>query len=135
MIRLASHIAIILVINVLHGCKKKQELCCVQIPNPAGTYVYQIPDSILTKMSTATLIQSLLDNPNLPLMNIYNNVFQGRDFVLKRLNASYELNKRQDACQELFHRYIQMTPCCYPDKAPCLNKVTTLKAGTNMKQF
>jgi hypothetical protein len=55
-------------------------------------------------------------------MNIYSNVFQGRDFVLKKLNASYELNKRADACQQLFDRYKQMAPCCLPQKGTSLER-------------
>ncbi len=134
MIRLKFWTIILLVLSVFSDCKKNQELCCVELPKPLGTYiypvgignpdwnVYQIPDSILIKMPTPTLIQSLLDNPNIPLMNIYSSEFQGRDRVLKNLNASYELNKRQDACQKLFERYLQMTPCCFPQNGTLLEQ-------------
>jgi hypothetical protein len=123
---LKKYILFFIVLFIFSSCRKNKDSCCVQISKPLGTYiypvafgnpdwnVYQIPDSIIIKMSTPALIQSLLDNPNLPLRNIYSNVFQGRDQVLKRLNASTELNKRPDACQELFERYSQMTPCCFP---------------------
>lgn len=134
MIHLKRYFITIIVLAAFCNCKKNKGQCCVQIDKPSGTYIYpvafgnpdwgsyQIPDSILINMSTPALIQSLLDNPNLPLRNIYSTVFQGRDQVLKRLNASTELNKRPDACQKLFERYIQMTPCCFPENSSSLER-------------
>ncbi|MBX3253261.1 MAG: hypothetical protein KF862_03885 [Chitinophagaceae bacterium] len=134
MIHLKRYFIIIMALAAFCNCKKNKGECCIQIDKPSGTYIYpvafgnpdwslyQIPDSILINMSTPALIQSLLDNPNIPLRNIYSNVFQGRDQVLKRLNASTELNKRPDACQKLYERYIQMTPCCFPENSPSVER-------------
>lgn len=107
---------------------------CVPLTIPAGTYkypvpfgnpdwsLYQIPDSIVKPLTTPALIQSLVDNPNLALMNVYSGFFVGRDIVLKKLNASTELNKRPNAASEMQNRYQQMNPNCYPSGETLLNQ-------------
>lgn len=72
----------------------------------------QVPQNLLTSMSTIGLIQSLEDNPCLGNVMLRTNLFQGRNEVLLRLNVSWELNKRNDAAAKIMIYYNQKNPCC-----------------------
>jgi hypothetical protein len=74
--------------------------------------VYQVPDSLLTTMSTLGVIQSLEHNPALMFFGVHNSVLMGRDAVLKKLNVSAELNKRPDMGRQLLNYYKRRYPCC-----------------------
>ena len=122
------------------GCKKNNECKYSYPPVAADKYIYpvkpgsaewnaaiaagvgqsypldsvyklcQIPENILQTMSTLGLIQSLEDNPCLFNMMLRDNIVQGRDEVLSRLNVSWVLNKRSDAGITLLKYYEAKDP-------------------------
>lgn len=84
--------------------------------------VSQLPENTLKSISSFGLAQSLLDNPCLILISSYSTYFIGRDAVLSRLNASFELNKRKDGAIALVALYNQKTPSCYPSNGSLLEQ-------------
>lgn len=107
---------------------------CAPAPAPAGSYLYpvtpgssawaalttgdakmaacQIPNTVLTNMSTDVLIQAWLDFP-LRLDVLLSNYLQtGIDFFLKNFSALVELQKRTDMEDVASARYKLMKPTC-----------------------
>ncbi|MFM7430182.1 MAG: hypothetical protein ACKO1F_09815 [Flammeovirgaceae bacterium] len=84
--------------------------------------VSQLPEKNLKSISSSGLAQSLLDNPCLMLISAYSTYFIGRNAVLSRLNASFELNKREDGAIALVTLYNQKTPSCYPSNGSSLEQ-------------
>lgn len=122
---------------VLTTCTYEDVKKCIATSKPIDTYSYypyvpgtsewstlgntdnlfkvsQLPENTLKSISSSGLAQSLLDNPCLMLVSAYSTYFVGRDAVLSRLNASFELNKRNDGAIALVTLYNQKTPFCYP---------------------
>ncbi|HRP37881.1 MAG TPA: hypothetical protein PLS50_08810, partial [Candidatus Dojkabacteria bacterium] len=72
----------------------------------------QLPVSLLVNMSTLGVVQSLEDNPCLGDILLRNNLFQGRDEVLSKLNVNRELSKRNDAAASILIYYNTKYPRC-----------------------
>ncbi len=70
----------------------------------------QIPESILKKMSTAGLVETVLNYPLLGNIYAYNSLQQGFEAVTAQFNGLEELLKRKDAGVELLARYRAMNP-------------------------
>jgi hypothetical protein len=65
----------------------------------------QIPDGILSNLSTEALIQTCLDYPAAGVLVIHNTPQQGFNEWKERFNGINELYKRKDASQELLSLY------------------------------
>ncbi|RCX18579.1 hypothetical protein DFP94_106113 [Fontibacillus phaseoli] len=61
----------------------------------------QIPEEILSKMTTKALVETVLKYPLLPNMYAFNTQQQGFDAVLSSFNGLQELLKRSDASLEI----------------------------------
>jgi hypothetical protein len=70
----------------------------------------QIPESILKDMSTAGLVETVLNYPLLGDYTAYNNMQYGFDMVVSHFNGLRELFNRKDAGTELLARYRTMDP-------------------------
>ena len=70
----------------------------------------QVPESVLEEMSTAGLVETVLDYPLYGDMRAYNSPQQGFDAVAGRFNGLEELLKREDAGAELLARYLTLDP-------------------------
>lgn len=121
----------------LLACKKSDSsptVVCSDEPKPSDTYVYpirpgtvqwsnltsgdeqlkacQIPDSVLSNISTEGLIQSWLDFPLTNEILLSNSVQRGIEFFIANFSGLKELCKRKDAGDKLFERYKKMDPLC-----------------------
>ncbi|CAM3920925.1 MULTISPECIES: hypothetical protein [Paenibacillus] len=67
--------------------------------------VSQIPEDVLTKLSTEALIESVLNYPLLVDMLAFNSYEQGFNAVASNFNGLQELLKRDDAGIKLFEKY------------------------------
>lgn len=129
-------------INILVGCNKNSECKCKDSIIASDKYSYpvragspewnaagfwgigranpldsiyklsQIPTTRLQAMSTMGLIQSLLDNPCLFNMLLWDDVLIGRNEVLSQLNVSRALNLRTDAGINIVNYYEGKDPNC-----------------------
>jgi|GEM_PF-655933 len=82
-----------------------------EIPNSSELVeASQIPDSELNMMSTAGLVESVLNYPFLPDMLTFNSPQQGFEAVTSRFNGLQELLRRRDAGIELIAKYRGMDP-------------------------
>lgn len=70
----------------------------------------QIPDSILSKMSTEGLVVTCLNYPSLWHMGAYDSYQRGVEIVMKRFNGFVELSKRADAGTFLMKEYLKLDP-------------------------
>lgn len=70
----------------------------------------QIPETILTDISTTGLIYTILDYPLLYDMFFFNTPQSGFDSVASNFNGLQELMKREDAGKELLVRYQYIQP-------------------------
>jgi len=75
----------------------------------------QIPERILNNMSTAALVETVLNYPLLLDMMAYNNIQYGFDQVASRFNGLQELLNREDTGTELIARYHTMDPVAIED--------------------
>lgn len=82
----------------------------------------QIPESILRTMSTAGLVETILNYPLLGDMKAYNSIQQGFDTVAVQFNGLPELLNRKDAGTELLARYRTMVPATIKDDWTLLQK-------------
>lgn len=125
----------IAVIMVYNSCKKDSpNIDCNSYPIPSDTYKYpilpgtpawanlqtgqqrlqacQIPDSILSKISTEGLIQSWLDFP------LNNEIFSSNspqnaiEYFIINFSGLRELVKRNDVADKLYKRYQLLNPSC-----------------------
>jgi hypothetical protein len=134
---------ILLTCLLMPSCTYEDINKCIELPKPLDTYSYypyvpgtpewvslgntnnlfkacQLPMDKLKSISNSGLAQSLIDNPCLSLISAYSNIFIGRNAILLRLNASFELNKRKDGAAALVSLYSKLTPACYPSTASTL---------------
>lgn len=65
----------------------------------------QIPELILNRMSTAALVDSVLDYPLFLDVIAFNTLQEGFDVVSSRFNGLQELLQRQDAASQLIAKY------------------------------
>jgi hypothetical protein len=86
------------------------------------TKACQIPESILQKMSTAGLVETVLNYPLLGDMKAYNSIQQGFDAVAVQFNGLPELLNRKDAGTELLARYRTVEPAAIKDDWTLLQK-------------
>lgn len=118
-------------------CKKHDDeiqISCNDISKPQDTYIYpirpgtlqwdsltssdeklkacQIPDSILSDISTEGLIQSWLDFPLVNEILLANSLQEGVEFFIVNFSGLKELCKRKDAGEKLYERYQKMNPLC-----------------------
>jgi len=70
----------------------------------------QIPERILNNMSTAALVETVLNYPLLLDMMAYNNIQYGFDQVASRFNGLQELLNREDNGTEIKTRYRPKEP-------------------------
>ena len=70
----------------------------------------QIPVSILNKMTTAGLVETVLNYPLFPDMMAYSSIQQGFNQVAAQFNGLSELLNRKDAGVELLAKYRNMNP-------------------------
>ena len=75
----------------------------------------QVPDFILHDMSTAGLMETVLNYPLLMDMMAYNSRQQGFDSVAQRFNGLSALLHREDAGMELLTEYRSMDPAAIKD--------------------
>jgi len=68
---------------------------------PEKVRVSQIPDSILYKLNTRALVETVLNYPLMPTIYAFNTKQKGFDAVLNSFNGLQELTKRDDALHEL----------------------------------
>jgi hypothetical protein len=78
-----------------------------------GTYeqmlnAYNVPNDMLAKMSTVSLVKTCLNYPDFRLFLARNSLQQGYDYIKSIFNGFSELEKRQDAGRELLKVYRQM---------------------------
>jgi hypothetical protein len=76
----------------------------------------QIPDCVLNNMTTASLVETVLNYPLLLDMMAYNNIQDGFDYVATRFNGLQELLSRKDAGTELLAKYRTMDPTAIKDE-------------------
>lgn len=72
----------------------------------------QIPDSVLSGMSSAALIQSWLDFPFHNDLILSNSLQYAIEFWLANFSGLIELQKRPDAGKKIMERYLTMDPSC-----------------------
>jgi hypothetical protein len=82
----------------------------------------QIPESILRTMSTAGLVETVLNYPLLGEMKAYNSIQQGFDAVAVQFNGLPELLNRKDAGTELLARYRTVEPAAIKENWTLLQK-------------
>lgn len=122
-------------ITFSNGCKKNNsEGWCNPYPIPADTYRYpivpgvpawanlqtgderlaacQIPDSILSNISTEGLVQSWLDMPINNEITMANSPQKAMIFFMEKFSGLRELVKRTDAADIFFKRYQFFNPAC-----------------------
>ena len=103
----------------------------------------QIPENILNKMSTAGLIEAVLNYPLLIDMTAYNSPQEGFEQVTTQFNGLQALLNREDAGSELLAKYNKMEPAeirninketgSYLLKFQCLE--LTLSRSSILKKF
>lgn len=71
---------------------------------------YNIPEEILGKMSTAELVKTCLNYPELRLIMTRNSLQQGYDYLKSIFNGFSELENRSDAGKELLKEYKKLSP-------------------------
>ncbi|MDR1582721.1 MAG: hypothetical protein LBS55_05595 [Prevotellaceae bacterium] len=69
----------------------------------------QIPENILKKIDTKSLVQICLDYPAPTIFYLFNTPQQGFDGFYKQFNGIRELMNRKDACHHLLNQYINMS--------------------------
>ena len=84
----------------------------------------QIPVSILDDISTAGLVETVLNYPLLLDMIAYSSVQQGFDQVATQFNGLSELLNREDAGVELLAKYRNMNPAAIEADWPQVRKQT-----------
>lgn len=71
---------------------------------------YNIPDSILSTMSTSVLVKTCLNYPEFRLIMTRNSLQLGYDYLKSIFNGFNELEKRTDSGKELIKLYETMEP-------------------------
>ncbi len=71
---------------------------------------FNIPESILKKMSTANLVTACLNYPELRLIMTRNSLQLGYDYILSIFNGFTELESRKDGGEQLLVRYMELDP-------------------------
>ncbi|MDD5605191.1 MAG: hypothetical protein PHX29_04705 [Dehalococcoidales bacterium] len=70
----------------------------------------QIPENVLKNMSTAALVETVLDYPLLFVYTAHNDWQQGFDMLVSNFNGLQELFNRKDAGGKLLVKYIEVDP-------------------------
>jgi hypothetical protein len=82
----------------------------VKCDSPDEIYrTLQIPENILKKIDTETLVQICLDYPASTVFYIFNTPQQGFDGFYRQFNGIQELMSRKDAGLYLFKKYAEMS--------------------------
>lgn len=84
--------------------------------------ICQIPDNILSTMSTEDLIQAYLDYPYLAIIAAYDNWMTGFYRVYQDFNGLRELLKREDASRKIIQFYKKMDPGAYSNDWTLYNR-------------
>ncbi len=79
----------------------------------------QIPDSLLSELTTKELVELCASHPLNPICYAYNNPMDGAQYIMKNFNGFKELQKREDAAERLLDFYegidfINVTNSPYP---------------------
>ena len=79
----------------------------------------QIPDSLLSELTTKELVELCASHPLNPICYAYNNPMDGAQYIMKNFNGFKELQKREDAAERLLDFYegidfIKVTNSPYP---------------------
>ena len=65
----------------------------------------QIPDSLLSKLTTKELVEICASHPLNPICNAYNNPMDGARYIMRNFSGFKELQKREDAAEKLLDFY------------------------------
>lgn len=90
---------------------------------------YNIPVDIIKEISTAELVKTCLNYPELRLIFTRNDIQSGFDYVRSKFNGFSELEKRKDAGQELLKVYNGYNPGGFSKEA------SDLEIGRYIVQF
>lgn len=79
----------------------------------------QIPDSVLSKLTSKELVELCASHPLNPICYAYNNPMDGAEYIMRNFNGFKELQKREDAADLLLDFYegidfINVTNSPYP---------------------
>lgn len=83
------------------------------LPVAEKNKLLQIPESMLSTMTTEELIQAYVDNPFTTLIFAYNKSEDGLSRIYNEFNGLRELMRRKDAGQKLIEYYKNMDPGAY----------------------
>jgi len=88
--------------------------------------VCQIPEKLLRRMSTAGLVETVLNYPLYGNIHAHNSLQQGFEAVTSQFNGLQELLKRRDAGTVLLSRYRTMDPAVINRKPTSVEKGTVI---------
>lgn len=131
------------IVVLLFSCKEETYLPLCEIQNSKDVYEYpikpgsnewkqlsspkekisvcQIPESILSSISTKGLIESVLNNPLFGEIYLGVHPQSGFNAFHENFNGVRVLMLRKDLVEELLDRYSQMNPSCNKNNWPSLN--------------
>jgi hypothetical protein len=82
----------------------------------------QIPEDVLSQLSTRALVETCLNYPLFPQLFAYNNLQDGFNRFASKFNGFKELFLRKDAPSILLERYKKMDPSGYSQTWPSVRK-------------
>lgn len=95
--------------------------------------VTQIPESILTTMSTEGLVETVFNYPLINNIYAFNSVQEGFDVVSLRFNGLPELLQREDAGTILLNKYMTMDPLAMEENWSVAQKGRYIRSFTNIE--